>query len=216
MEPIKVLIADDQELIRNALVNILNSSHDIQVLGACKNGLEVCDQTDQLRPDIILMDVRMPIMDGLEATQKICSKHPGIAIIVLTTFEEDEYIFKSMSYGARGFLLKDITSEDLITTIKKAYKNEVILPSSIAARIARLAADYQPREGALKPLAFQLTDRQIEVAQLLVQGLSNGEIARKLCITEGTVKNYISEIYYKINVNNRSKAVMKLKGMVAR
>ena len=207
MSSIRVLLADDQTIIRDGLRALLETHADIQVAGEAGNGKDAYELTKSLKPDIVLMDIRMPEMDGVEATRLIKKDFPETVIIVLTTFDDDEYIINAMTYGASGYLLKDIGSEKLIEAIRDSLYGSIILPGRIAAKItSRLAQSASPD---ITPDDF--TEREIEIIRLIMQGKTNGEIAGTLYLSIGTVKNYISQIYLKINVNDRANAVLFFK-----
>lgn len=206
MNKIKVLIADDQTIIRDGLKALLAVSSDIVVVGEAANGRIAVEKSADAGPDVILMDIRMPEMDGVEATRQIKKDHPEITIIILTTFDDDEYIIQAMTGGAAGYLLKDIGSEQLLQAIRDSLNGNIILPGRIAAKItARLAgaASAAPDIGR-----EDFSAREIEIIRLLVQGKSNREIADLLFLSLGTVKNYISQIYLKIDVNDRANAIV--------
>ena len=204
MSQIRILLVDDQTLIRDGLHALLETSGDIQVAGEAGNGLEAVEQAKAIRPDVVLMDIRMPEMDGVEATRLIKQACPQTVIIILTTFDDDAYIIKAMTFGAAGYLLKDIGSQKLIAAIRDSLDGSLILPGRIAAKItSHLSANAAP-----DIRLDDFTEREIEVIRLLTQGKSNQEIARVLYLSVGTVKNYISQIYLKINVNDRANAVL--------
>ncbi|NLP36269.1 MAG: response regulator transcription factor [Firmicutes bacterium] len=206
---IGVLIVDDQTIIRDGLKSLLSAYADIEVVGDAANGREAYELTCQLQPDVVLMDIRMPDMDGVEATRLIKKDFPQTVIIVLTTFDDDDYIINALTYGAAGYLLKDISGEKLVEAIRDGLSGNIILPGRVAAKItSRLAQESTPRI-----TREEFTERELEVITLLVQGKSNKEIAETLSLTVGTVKNYISQIYAKINVKDRANAVLVLKKM---
>ncbi len=207
MSSICVLLADDQTIIRDGLKALLETHGNISVVGEASNGREAYEQTRKLKPDVVLMDIRMPEMDGVEATRRIKKDFPETNIIVLTTFDDDEYIIKAMTYGASGYLLKDIGSEKLIETIRDSLCGNIILPGRVAAKItSRLTQNAVP-----DVTLDDFTEREIEIIRLLTEGKSNREIAQALYLSVGTIKNYISQIYLKINVNDRANAVLIFK-----
>ncbi len=207
MSSICVLLADDQTIIRDGLKALLETHSNIIVVGEAGNGSEAYEQTRKLKPDVVLMDIRMPEMDGVEATRRIKKDFPETNIIVLTTFDDDEYIIKAMTYGASGYLLKDIGSEKLIEAIRDSLCGNIILPGRVAAKItSRLTQNAVP-----DVTLDDFTEREIEIIRLLTEGKSNREIAQVLYLSVGTIKNYISQIYLKINVNDRANAVLVFK-----
>lgn len=206
MSRIRVLLADDQTIIRDGLRALLEAHGDIQVVGEAGNGRIAYEKTLELQPDIVLMDIRMPEMDGVEATRLIKQACTRTMVIILTTFDDDEYIIKAMTYGASGYLLKDIGSEKLIEAVRDGLAGNIILPGRIAAKITSHLTTGAEATADVRPDDF--TDREIQVIRLLTQGKSNQEIAQTLYLSLGTVKNYISQIYLKIDVNDRANAVL--------
>ncbi len=207
MSCIRILLSDDQTIIRDGLRALLDSHNDIKVIGEAGNGCEAYKQTQELKPDVVLMDIRMPEMDGVEATRLIKKDFPMTVVIMLTTFDDDDYIIKAMTYGASGYLLKDIGSEKLIEAIRDSLRGNIILPGRIAAKIT----SHLTQNVAPAVTVSDFTDRETEIIRLLTQGKSNKEIADTLYLTIGTVKNYISQIYMKIDVNDRANAVLFFK-----
>lgn len=215
---LKILIADDQTLMRDGLQTILQLEDDIDVIATAENGEEACRLVAIHNPDLVLMDIRMPVMNGIEAVKKLRVESPHTKVLVLTTFDEDDYIIDALASGAVGFLLKDIPTEKLLQAIREAARGEIMLPSSIAVKLAaRLSAPAQGRSpeprsrGKTSDLKF--TNRELSIITLMVEGRNNREIAQLLFMSEGTVKNYISAIYDKIGTNDRTQAVIWLKDM---
>ncbi|HHU29773.1 MAG: response regulator transcription factor [Bacillota bacterium] len=207
MTPIRVLLADDQTIVRAGLRALLELNTDIRVVGEAGNGSEAYELAKQLRPDVVLMDIRMPVLDGVEATRLIKQDCPGTVIIVLTTFDDDDYIIKAMTYGASGYLLKDIGSEKLISAIYDGLSGNIILPGRVAKKItSHLARQLDPQTDVP-----DFTARELDIIRLLVQGRSNRQIAAELYLSVGTVKNYLTQIYMKINVKDRGNAILYLK-----
>jgi len=214
-----IVIADDQTLMRDGLQTILQLEDDIEVVGTAENGEEACRQVELLRPDLVLMDIRMPVMNGIEAVKKIRDTVPDTKVLVLTTFDEDEYIIEALANGAVGFLLKDIPTDKLLQAVRDAARGEIMLPSSIAVKLAaRLSspAAAKPAPGRARGRASDLkfTERELSIIALMVEGRNNREIAGLLFMSEGTVKNYISTIYDKIGTNDRTQAVIWLRDMI--
>lgn len=211
MNTINVMLVDDQTIIRDGIRSILETNKDISVVGEAGNGKDAYEKTSELKPNIILMDIRMPEMDGVEATRRIKKDFPETVIIVLTTFDDDEYIIKAMTYGASGYLLKDIGSEKLVQAIRDGMSGNIILPGRVAAKItSRLSQSNSPDSDVT---IEDFTEREIEIIRLMTRGKSNKEIAESLYLSVGTVKNYISQIYLKIDVNDRANAVLIFKKM---
>lgn len=193
--PITVLTADDHPLIRDGLAAVLRGESDMQVVAEAANGEEALEAYARLHPDIVLMDLRMPVMDGLTATRAILAEEPSARIIVLTTYDGDEDIHRALSAGARGYLFKDMLRTDLLGVVRAVYRGHRGIPAPVAARLA----EHTPRIG--------LTPREIEVLRLVADGLSNAEVAARIGRTEGTVKVHVKNILQKLDVNDRTEAV---------
>lgn len=206
---ITVLLADDQTLIRDGLKAILKAGSDINIIGEASNGKQAIEVASKRNPDVVLMDIRMPEMDGVEATRIIKQNQPEIKVIILTTFDDDDYIIKAMSYGASGYLLKDMESEGLITAIKSSMKGNVILPGKVAEKLTARLNKSMNSSKSIESEDF--TEREMEIIHLMVKGKSNAEISSQLYLSTGTVKNYISQIYMKIDVKDRSNAIIYFK-----
>ena len=217
---IKVLLVDDQTLVRQGIRLLLEIEPDIQVVGQAANGREAIQQVETLRPDVVLMDVRMPDMDGIEATRSLSERFPETGVIILTTFDDDEIVFEGIKAGARGYLLKDVSSEEMAEAVRKVAAGGALIQPRITRKVlaefSRLAAEggeKPPVKAAAgsrpQPLADPLTEREQEVLRALAGGLSNREIAEKLVITEGTVKNHVSNLIDKLGVRDRTQAVLK-------
>jgi DNA-binding NarL/FixJ family response regulator len=197
---IRVLIVEDQTLMRQGLRTILDLEPGLEVVGEAVDGEAGVRQALALRPDVVLMDVQMPVMNGVEATAALCAAWPPARIIILTTFDRDDYVFEGVRAGALGYLLKDTPAERLIETIRRVHAGEVFIQPEIASRALRELV--RPQAQPLEPLS----EREREALVLLAQGLSNREIAEKLVITEGTVKNHVSSILAKLQAENRTQA----------
>lgn len=200
MSEIRILLVEDQTLMRQGLKTILDLEAGMQVLAEAGNGREGIQKALELRPDIILMDVQMPELDGVEATRAICAAWPEAKVIILTTFDRDDYVYQGIRAGAMGYLLKDTPAEKLITTIRTVADGEPFIQPEIASRALRELV--RPDASPLEPL----TERESEVLVLLAQGMSNKEIAGRLVLTEGTVKNHVSSILSKLQAENRTQA----------
>ena len=209
---IKVLLVDDQTLIRQGIRLLLEIETDIQVVGQAANGREALEQVASLRPDVVLMDVRMPEMDGVVATRELGRRFPDVKVIILTTFEDDETVFEGLKAGARGYLLKDISSEEMAAAVRKVAGGEALieprLTRKVLAEFSRLAS-ANSGQASSGSLPVPLTERELEVLQALAHGLSNREIAEQLVITQGTVKNHVSSLIDKLGVRDRTQAVLK-------
>lgn len=204
---IKVLIADDQALIRDSLKIVLDTHENIEVTGAVANGLEVIRSVRAQRPDVILMDIRMPEMDGVQCTQIIKENYPEIKIIILTTFDDDEYIFSALKYGASGYLLKGISMDQLIDAINKVYNGNAMINGDIATKVLGMFSQMAQNDITIKveeDMVNEITDSEWKVIKLISRGMSNKEIATKLCLSEGSVRNYLSSILRKLDLRDRT------------
>lgn len=210
MAPIRILLVEDQTLMRQGLKTILDLEPGLTVVGEAATGEAGVRQALALRPDIILMDVQMPGMSGVEATAEVCRAWPEARIIILTTFNRDDYVFQGIKAGALGYLLKDLPAGQLVATIERVYAGEVSIQPEIASRALREL--MHPAGAAREPLS----ERERGVLVLLAQGLSNREIAEKLVITEGTVKNHVSNVLAKLQAENRTQAadIARRRGLV--
>jgi DNA-binding NarL/FixJ family response regulator len=208
---IRVLLVDDQALFREGLETLLSVHKDLQVVGQASNGQEALEVATKVQPDVILMDVRMPILDGVRATYLLKEALPQCRVIVLTTFDDDEYIFDALRTGAVGYLLKDVASAQLVEAIRAASRGESILEPSVAAKVI---AEFT-RVSRLVPLAQMeqlvdpLSERELEILGLIARGASNKEIGDQLFIAEGTVKNHVTHILDKLGVRDRTQAALK-------
>ena len=203
MEPIKVMITDDHPVVREGLSAMLRKEQDIQVVGEAENGAEAVDKARELRPDIILMDLRMPEVDGVEAMRQIGAVNPDTKFIVLTTYDNDEYIFKGIEAGARAYLLKDAPREDLFKAIRAVHKGESLIQPAIAGKVLDRFAELSRQAQGVEALS----EREVEVLKLVAKGAANKEIAAELAITESTVKTHIQTIFQKLGVSDRTEAV---------
>jgi DNA-binding NarL/FixJ family response regulator len=210
VKPIRILLAEDQTLMRQGLKTILETESGLRVIGEAADGKAAVKLALDSRPDIILMDVQMPNMNGVEATAAICRAWPEARVIILTTFDRDDYVFQGVRAGAVGYLLKDLPAEKLIETIRRVNGGEVFIQPEIASRTLR-AALHSPGD-----LIEPLSDREREVLVMLAQGIPNKEIADKLHIAEGTVKNHVSNILGKLQAQNRTEAadIARRRGLI--
>lgn len=204
---IKILIADDQQLIRESLQLWLENKEDFYVTGTVSNGLQVLESLKTEVPDIILMDVRMPELDGVQCTKKIKHEYPNVKIIILTTFDDDVYVYNALKYGASGYLLKGIALEDLYTAIKTVYKGQAMINPDIASKVLKFFYKMA-NKGIAVPQdsrnAGHLTDTEWRIVREIEKGASNKEIASALCLSEGTVRNYITAILDKLDFRDRT------------
>ena len=206
--PIRVFLVDDQILMRQGLRTLLDLDERVEVVGEASDGVEALEGIRALRPDVALVDVRMPRMDGVELVgRRLTEEHPRVAAVILTTFDDDEYVFNGLRAGAKGYLLKDTPSEELVAAIEKANRGEAVLGGSITMKV--ISELRRPREPAADPQnPDALSEREIEVLKLIGSGASNREIARTLYITEGTTKNHISKILRKLGLRDRTQAAL--------
>ncbi|MCX8213325.1 MAG: response regulator transcription factor [SAR202 cluster bacterium] len=200
---IRVMIVDDHTVVRDGVATMLGRQPDISVVGEAANGREAVEITKTLRPDVILMDLRMPEMDGVEAMRQIREDNQEVKFIVLTTFDTDEYIFHAIEAGAKGFLLKDASREDLFKAVRAVNRGESLVQPGVAARLLDRFAELS-RPTHAEPL---LSARELEVVQLMSTGAANKEIAASLSISESTVKTHVANIFQKLDVNDRTGAV---------
>jgi NarL family two-component system response regulator LiaR len=202
----KVLICDDQAIIREGIELLLRLEKDIEVVGTAANGYEGIRLAEQHQPDLVLMDLKMPEMNGIEATHWISRKFPAIKVLVLTTFDDDEWLFDALRAGAAGYLLKDTPRADLVKAIRGTVKGKTYMDPTVAGRIVEQAIDQATQPPT--QITDNLTERELAVLQLLAAGLSNRDIARELNLSKGTVRNHISAIYRKLEVNDRTQAAL--------
>ena len=202
---IKVLLVDDQSIIREGLASLLSTKSDIEIVGEAENGKVAVERSLALQPDVVLMDVRMPVMDGVAAIRILAQKAPQIKVLVLTTFDDDEYVTQSMSYGAKGYLLKDTPSAELAQAIRSVNQGYTQLGPGLFEKM--MIAHPHPTVKSPPELAT-LTPREKEVLQLIAAGYSNREIAEQLYIAERTVKNHVNSILRRLNLRDRTQAAI--------
>jgi DNA-binding NarL/FixJ family response regulator len=211
---VRVVLVDDQSLFREALATLLSVRDDIEVVGEAGNGEEAVRRCAELAPSVVLMDLRMPVLDGIAATRRLRAEQPGVRVIALTTFDDDEDVFAALRAGAVGYLLKDVSSARLVEAILAASRNESVLHPSVAAKVvarfAQLPADDRPRP---QPLAVPLSDRELDVVRLLADGRSNREIAAALHLAEGTVKNHVTNVLGKLGARDRTQAALRARSL---
>ena len=211
MTPIRILLVDDQALFREGLRTLLSIQSDFEVVGEASNGDEALRLASTLHPAVVLMDLRMPILDGVTATRRLHAAHPDCRVIVLTTFDDDEDVFEGLRAGAVGYLLKDTPSDKLAEAIRAAARGESFLQPSIAAKVVAEFARLAPPTTLRPPLAEALSERELDILRLVATGASNREIAATLFLAEGTVKNHLTNILGKLEVRDRTQAALKAK-----
>lgn len=209
MGKIRVLLADDQKLLLQSVKTVIDyTAPDLEVVGMAANGEEAVAYAETHRPDVILMDVRMPVMDGVEATRRIRVRCPETKIIILTTFDDDEYVLEALRLGAVGYLLKDLETAELIKAIRSAHEGGVLIAPRVAAKmVGTLTRGAGARKPAIDGPAAKLTEREREILRQIALGLDNREIADLLHLSPGTVKNHVSNIYAKLDLRDRAQAV---------
>jgi len=200
---IKVMIVDDQALARDGLELIVGASADIEVIGTADNGANALAKLDDLSPDVVLMDLKMPVMNGVQTTRHIREKYPDIKILVLTTFDADEWVVDAIRAGASGYLLKDSPREEIVAAIHRTAKGETIVSPRITDTLYRVVKDGTPTDSTI---IEDLNEREREILNLLANGLTNADIAEKIHLAEGTVRNYVSSIFAKLDVSDRTQA----------
>jgi DNA-binding NarL/FixJ family response regulator len=223
---VRVLVVDDQRLMRDGIASLLEMQEAIEVVGTASNGQEALEKAVSLRPDVILMDVRMPVMDGVVATGQVRSKLPSCRILMLTTFDDEEYVIDALRAGASGYLLKDLPAPDLASAVRAVYKGiyqlDPVVASKVIASLSRLQTIDSAKQsvsvsstsspmsnaGTPSPRLADLTGREVEVLRLIAKGATNREIAERLVISEGTVKNHISNILSRLGLRDRTQAAI--------
>ena len=207
---VRVLLVDDQALFREALATLLEVRDEIEVVGEAGDGAAALEQAAVLRPDVVLMDLHMPVLDGIAATRRLRVEQPDVRVLALTTFDDDEDVFAALRAGAVGYLLKDVASDRLVEGLLAAARGESVLQPSVAAKVvarfASLPDDDAPRP---QPLVVPLSDRELDVLRLLGDGCSNREIATSLFLAEGTVKNHVTNVLAKLGARDRTQAALR-------
>jgi DNA-binding NarL/FixJ family response regulator len=213
--PVRVLLVDDQALFREALATLLEVRAEIEVVGEAGDGAAALEQAAVLRPDVVLMDLHMPVLDGIAATLRLRVEQPDVRVLALTTFDDDEDVFAALRAGAVGYLLKDVSSDRLVEALLAAARGESVLQPSVAAKVvARFARMTDDEAGPrAQPLVVPLSDRELEVLRLLAEGSSNREIASALFLAEGTVKNHVTNVLGKLGARDRTQAALRARGL---
>ncbi|PTY36605.1 DNA-binding response regulator [Saccharospirillum sp. MSK14-1] len=209
-ESIKVMLVDDQTLVREGIKSLLQLAGHIDIVGEASDGVEALERIPQCQPDVVLMDIRMPRLDGIETTQRLAEEESAPPVIILTTFDDHELVLNGIRAGARGFLLKDVSLESLVEAIEAVNRGETLIQPAVTERVMR---GYTELTGETKidsdPIQEPLTQREIEILRLMAGGYSNKEISRAIFKSEGTIKNHVSNILAKMNVRDRTRAVLK-------
>lgn len=212
---VRILLADDQSLFVEGLRSVIESrAHDFCVVGVARDGEEVIGKVHECRPDIVLMDVRMPRVDGVEATRRLHATHPDVKIVMLTTYDDDDYVKRAIRNGAIGYLLKDVPPDELFNAIRTVRDGSFVLPETLASRLFEASQGAYHGGGSARDIPewyYDLSRKERHILRLIAEGYDNSEIAAEVCLAPQTVKNYSSEIYAKIGVHNRTEA-----GRVAR
>ncbi|GAA4742640.1 response regulator [Actinomycetospora chibensis] len=214
--PVRLLLVDDQALFREALATLLGVRDDVVVVGEAGDGEEAVRRAAELAPEVVLMDLRMPVLDGVAATRRLRAEQPEVRVIALTTFDDDEDVFAALRAGAVGYLLKDVSSARLVEAVLTAAAGGSVLEPSVAAkvvaRVARLPAD-EPATRRAQPLVVPLSEREVDVLRLLADGRSNREIAGRLHLAEGTVKNHVTNVLGKLGARDRTQAALRARAL---
>lgn len=214
MEKIRVLLADDQTELAEELKRVLETDAEIEVVGIACDGFDALEKMDEANPHVVLMDVRMPNMNGVVATQRIKTEYPDVKVVILTTFDDSDYILNAINHGASGYLLKDIGGNALIDAVKNAHAGDTILPAKIARRIVSVAKDVSMDREMKLTRAFGLSEREVEIALMMCEGFTNRQISSALKLSDGTTRNYVSTIYIKTKSENRAEAVRAIQAVL--
>ena len=215
MEKIKVLVVDDQKELAEEIGNVLSSDPELAFIGTAADGFDALEKIAQNIPDVVLLDIRMPNMNGVVATQRIKSEYPNVKVVILTTFDDSDYILNAINNGASGYLLKDLSGNTLIDAVKNAHAGDTILPAKIARRIADAAKHVAADREIKLTRAFGLSDREVEIALMIYEGFTNRQISAALKLSEGTTRNYVSSIYEKTQTENRASVVAAIRSVLS-
>ena len=212
---VRVLVVDDQTLFREALTTLLGVRDEVEVVGAVGDGAQALEAVALLRPDVVLMDLRMPVLDGVATTRRLAVEHPDVRVLVLTTFDGDDEVFPALRAGAVGYLLKDATASRLVEAVQAAARGESVLQPSVASKlIARVSQlPDPPAVPRPQPLVDPLTERELDVLRAVADGLSNREAAALLFLSEGTVKNHVTNVLAKLGVRDRTQAALRARAL---
>ena len=211
---IKVLVVDDQADLANEIAEILKTDEMLEVVGTALDGVDALQKMSENTPDVVLLDIRMPNMNGVVATSRIKNEYPDAKVLILTTFDDSDYILNAINNGASGYLLKDIGGDALIAAVKNAHEGDTILPAKIARRITDAAKHVAADREIRLARAFKMSDREVEVALMMYEGFTNRQISAALKLSEGTTRNYVSSIYEKTSSENRAEAVQAIKAIL--
>jgi DNA-binding NarL/FixJ family response regulator len=206
---IDILLVDDQHIMRQGLKALLELEPDLQIVGEAENGQIAIDKVRELQPHVVLMDIRMPVMDGVTATREICQQFPNANILVLTTFDDDTYVAAAIKYGAKGYLLKDTPSEEIATAIRAVARGYTHLAPGMMAKV--FSGQVSETKITVPPELAELTPRELEVLKLIAVGANNREISQQLYISEGTVKNHVTNLLTRLNLRDRTQAAILAK-----
>jgi DNA-binding NarL/FixJ family response regulator len=206
---VRVLIVDDQTVVREGLAAILSTDPEVAVVGLASDGQEALDLVPGAQPDVVLMDLKMPVMNGVQATERLRKAHPHVYVLVLTTYAADEWIFDAIRAGAAGYLLKDTRRDELIAAIKGTAEGRSYLDPAVAGKVMHQAAAHPASHAPSEPQVESLTDRELEILSLMAKGYNNPEIALRVHLARGTVRNYVSAVLQKLGVSDRTQAVVE-------
>ena len=215
MEKIKVMVVDDQLDLAQEIAGVVQTDEGLEVVGIAADGFDALEKIPQNVPDVVLLDIRMPNMNGVVATQRIKTEYPNTKVVILTTFDDSDYILNAINNGASGYLLKDISGNALIDAIKNAHAGDTILPAKIARRIADAAKHVAADREIKLTRAFSLSDREVEIALMLYEGFTNRQISTALRLSEGTTRNYVSAVYRKTNTQSREEAAVAIRAVLS-
>ncbi len=202
----KVVICDDQAIVRDGLMMLLKLEKDIEVVGTATDGSEAVELVDKSQPDLVLMDLKMPVMNGVEATRRIKTNHATTKVLVLTTYDDDQWVFEAIRAGASGYLLKDTPRDELVTAIRGTITGKSYVDPSVAGKLLGMASSHQTQPTNI--ITEKLTEREIQILQLVAKGFGNTAIAERLFLSEGTVRNHVSSILAKLGVSDRTQAAV--------
>ncbi len=202
----KVIICDDQAIVRDGLAMLLNLEKDIEVVGQAQDGAEAVEQVTKHQPDLVLMDLKMPGMNGIEATRQICARYPAVKVLVLTTYDDEEWVFDAIRAGAAGYLLKDTPREAVIQAVRGTTAGKSFVDPAVAGKLLGHVVSQQTQPATL--ITDKLTEREVDVLRLLARGFTNADIAARLHLSEGTVRNHVSVILAKLEVSDRTQAAV--------